>query len=327
MNRRVDVKPRFARLAEFSPMRLFPWMRNHFRVARSSLKRLLREPLQTGLTVSVIAIALALPTLLLQLAAMGGSALGQIGNTSDINVYFNLGIEQSVVEDFATAWQNDNRVAVVEIISPAQGLQEFERFSGLGSILSDFEENPLPFVVRIEPAERLSNQSAELRLLLQALDAGENVDRALLDLVWLDRLNAIVSFVDRLSYAVGFLLAVGILLILGNTVRLTIENRREEIVVIKLVGGTDRFVRRPLIYSGFWYGLLGGVAAAILVALVGFLLSFPLQRILLSYQSSVSSMPGVSFDILLKLTFVGAALGCGGAWLSVLQHLRNIEPQ
>lgn len=327
MNRRVSEKPRFVRMAEFSPLRLVAWVRNHFNVARSSLKRLLAERLQTSLTVCVIAIALALPTLLLQLAAMGGSALSQIGDTSDINVYFELGVANESVEDFAESWQTDNRVGSIEIISPDKGLQEFESFSGLGSILSDFEENPLPYVARVLPASHLSGRPAELRLLLQALDAGEQVETAVLDLVWLDRLHAIVSFVDRLSYAIGFLLAIGILLILGNTVRLTIENRRDEIVVIKLVGGTDRFVRRPLIYAGFWYGFLGGVAAAILVAFVGLLLSFPLQRLLLSYQSSVAALPGISLGVLFQLAIIGAGLGCAGAWLSVLQHLRKIEPR
>lgn len=327
MNRRVADKSRFVRLAEFSPTRLLPWLRNHLKVAKSSLDRLLIEPLQTGLTVCVIAIALALPTLLLQLAAMGGAALEGIGNTSDINLYFEMNVSSEQVEDFAEPWRTDNRIVSVEIISPDQGLQEFESFSGLGSILSDFDENPLPYVMRLIPSESLSGRAAELRLLLQALEAEQIVDTAVLDLVWLDRLNAIVSFVDRLSYGVGLLLAVGILLILGNTVRLIIESRRDEIVVIKLVGGTDRFVRRPLIYSGLWYGALGGMAAAILVALIGLLLSFPLERLLLSYQSSSAVLPGLSFALLIQLIFIGSLLGCCGAWLSVVQHLRKIEPR
>lgn len=327
MNRRVSGKARFGWLTEFSPRRFLPWLRNHFQVARSSLIRQLQEPLQTVLTVCVIAIALAMPTLLLQLAALGGTALAQINGSSDINVYFELQVDLRQVNDFADSWREDSRIDEVEIISPEQGLDEFERFSGLGSILSGFDENPLPYVVRIVPQEQMARQAADLRLLVQALDGGDFVERAVLDLVWLERLTSIVSFVDRLSYAVGFLLAVGILLILGNTVRLIIENRREEIMVIKLVGGTDRFVRRPLLYSGFWYGLLGGVAAALLVALVGLLLSFPLQRVLVSYQSSISAMPGLSFGLLLKLMFIGASLGCAGAWLSVLQHLRKIEPK
>lgn len=301
-------------------------MRNHFIVGRSSLVRLKAEPLQTGLTVCVVAIALALPTLLLQLAGLGATALGQIGETSDINVYFDLGIQAEAVEERARAWQEDNRVASAEVISPNQGLEEFERFSGLGSILADFEENPLPYVVRVQPSEQLANRPAELQLLVQALDSEERVDSAVFDLVWLGRLNAMVSFVDRLSYGVGFLLALGILLILGNTIRLTIENRRDEIVVIKLVGGTDRFVRRPLLYTGLWYGFLGGVAAAILVAIVGLLISVPLQRLLLSYQSS-ATLPGLSMGLLFRLAFFGAVLGCAGAWISVLQHLRRIEPQ
>ena len=326
MNRRVKNKTKFVRLAEFSPLRLVVWARNHFKVGRSSLVRLRAEPLQTGLTVCVVAIALALPTLLLQLAGLGANALSQIGETSDINVYFDLGVQSEIVEERAQAWQNDSRIASTEVISPNQGLEEFEQFSGLGSILAGFEENPLPYVVRIQPSEQVLSRPAELQLLVQALDAEERVDSAILDLVWLNRLNSMVSFVDRLSYGVGFLLALGILLILGNTIRLTIENRREEIVVIKLVGGTDRFVRRPLIYAGLWYGLLGGLAAALLVAIVGLLISMPLQRLLLSYQSSVA-LPGLSFTLLFKLAFYGALLGCAGAWISVLQHLRNIEPQ
>ena len=302
------------------------WARNHFKVGRSSLVRLRAEPLQTGLTVCVVAIALALPTLLLQLAGLGANALSQIGETSDINVYFDLGVQSEIVEERAQAWQNDSRIASAEVISPNQGLEEFEQFSGLGSILAGFEENPLPYVVRIQPSEQVLSRPAELQLLVQVLDAEERVDSAILDLVWLNRLNSMVSFVDRLSYGVGFLLALGILLILGNTIRLTIENRREEIVVIQLVGGTDRFVRRPLIYAGLWYGLLGGLAAALLVAIVGLLISMPLQRLLLSYQSSVA-LPGLSFALLFKLAFYGALLGCAGAWISVLQHLRNIEPQ
>jgi len=326
MNRRTSVKSRFGWLAEFSPKRLVPWVRNHALVARSSWKRLLEEPLQTALTVGVIAIALALSTLLFQLAAMGGSALGQMNNTSDINLYFELGTEVRSIEAFEDMWRGDPRVQATQVITPEQGLAEFESFSGLGSILSSFDENPLPAVVRITPADRLAGRAAELRLLVQALQASEFVETAVLDFAWLDRLNAVVEFVDRLSIAVGLLLALGILLILGNTIRLTIENRRNEIVVIKLVGGTDRFVQRPLLYAGFWYGLLGGAVAVVLVAIVGALLSYPLQQILLSYQSSVQTLPGVSFPVFINLLVLGASLGCSGAWLSVLQHLRNIEP-
>lgn len=327
MNRRTSGKSRFGWLADFSPKRLIPWVRNHFLVARSSWKRLLEEPLQTALTVGVIAIALALPTLLFQLAAMGGSALGQMNNTSDINLYFELGAEDQSIQLFVDRWQGDSRVKTTQLITPEQGLADFEIYSGLGTILSSFDENPLPAVVRITPADRLAGRGAELRLLLQALEASEFVDSAVLDFAWLDRLNAIVEFVDRLSIAVGALLILGILLILGNTIRLTIENRRNEIVVIKLVGGTDRFVQRPLLYAGFWYGFLGGAVAVVLVAIVGALLSFPLQRILLSYQSSVQNMPGLTFSVFVNLLLLGALLGCAGAWLSVLQHLRSVEPR
>ena len=332
MNRRVDSKSSssagwgWAWLSDFSPFRLIPWSRNHYKVAVASWFRLMQEPLQTALTLGVIAIALALPTLLMQLAAMGGSAIEDMDASSDINLYFSLDASDTAIENYITQWQGDSRIDSLELITSDQGLIEFEQFSGLGDILSNFGENPLPAVLRVLPEQRLYGQSAELRLLIQALESDSIVDTAVLDFGWLDRLQAIVDFFDGLSITVGLLLAVGILLILGNTIRLTIENRRDEIIVIKLVGGTDRFVQRPLLYAGFWYGLLGGLGAIILVGVIGAILAVPLQRILTSYQAVVHDLPGLSFGLFIKLLFLGAFLGCLGAWISVMQHLRKVEP-
>ena len=326
MNRRTESKSRAGWLVRFSPVGLVPWFRNHRKVASTSLMRLLYEPLQSLLTIGVIAIALALPTLLLQLASLGESALTKVNTTSDINVYFELDTSIQNLQTFQDKWQADGRVVETRLITPEQGLREFEEFSGLGTVLSYFDENPLPAVVQVIPEPRLSGSAAELSLLLQAIEAETFVDSVVFDFAWLDRLDAMVNFVDRLSIAVGILLALGIILILGNTIRLTIENRRDEIVVIKLVGGTDRFVQRPLLYTGFWYGILGAVGAIILVGIIGAMLSAPLQRIFLSYQTSLQALPGLSIDIFLKLLILGAVLGCLGAWISVKQHLRKIEP-
>lgn len=326
MNRRTESKSRAGWLADFSPTRLVPWFRNHRKVAQASLTRLLQEPLQSLLTIGVIAIALALPTLLLQLASMGESALRGVDTTSDINVYFELDIPSEDLQSFQEKWQADLRIAEIRLITPEEGLQEFEAFSGLESVLTHFDENPLPAVMRVMPEADLSGRAAELSLLLKAIESEAFVASATLDFAWLGRLEAMVVFIDRLSIAVGVLLALGILLILGNTIRLTIENRRDEIVVIKLVGGTDSFVQRPLLYTGFWYGLLGAVGAIILVGIIGAMLSAPLQRMFLSYQASLPALPGLSINIFLNLLMLGTVLGCFGAWISVKQHLRNIEP-
>lgn len=329
MNRRIRHRSAnwLSRLEDYSPQRFLPWLRNHLVVAHASLQRLLAEPLQTALTASVIAIAMALPAMMLQFATLAGAAVEGVSTTSDINVFFDTSVDQRLVDSFYERWSGDSRFVSIILITPEQGLLEFESYSGLGSVLSSFENNPLPWVARISPSSTLTANPAQLQLLVQALGEEAGVHSAQLDFSWLDRLNGLVSLVDRLSVAVGLMLAAGIILILGNTIRLTIENRRDEILVIKLVGGTDRYVARPLLYTGFWYGLMGAFLASILVAFIGLLLSGPLQRVLFSYQSSVTALPGLSLELFFQLLFVGGLLGCSGAALSVLQNLRQVEPR
>ena len=96
----------------------------------------------------------------------------------------------------------------------------------------------------------------------EELQAHPEVAEAVLDMDWLQRLNSLMELSRRLVLAVGGLLVLGVVLILGNTIRLAIENRRDEIVIVKLVGGSNAFVRRPFLYTGLWYGVGGGVFAA-----------------------------------------------------------------
>ena len=111
------------------------------------------------------------------------------------------------------------------------------------------------------------------------------MDEVRLDMKWMERLQAILSVGERLALALALALSMGVLLIVGNTIRLAIENRRDEIVVVKLVGGTDNYVRRPFLYTGVWYGLIGGVLAWMLVALALFSLSGLVSRLAALYQS------------------------------------------
>jgi len=146
-----------------------------------------------------------------------------------------------------------------------------------------------------------------------------------LDLIWVKRLFQFMELGQRLVWALAALLGLAVLLIIGNTIRLAIENRRDEIRVVKLVGGTDAFVRRPFLYTGIWFGLGGGIIAWILLNIGLFWLSGPVEQLINLYGSEFS-LKGLSFSDSLLLILDGVILGWLGAWLAVARHLSSIEP-
>lgn len=124
---------------------------------------------------------------------------------------------------------------------------------------------------------------------------------------------------------IGVLLGIGVLLIVGNTIRANVEKRREEIEVAKLLGATDAFIRRPFLYTGLWYGLLGGIVACLFVAVSLGLLQTPVRQLAALYRSDFS-FAIMSVDTLLSIWLTGAFLGVIGSWLAVGRHLAAIEP-
>jgi cell division transport system permease protein len=152
------------------------------------------------------------------------------------------------------------------------------------------------------------------------------VDIVQLDTEWVSRFNAILDIVRRVVLLAAGLFALGILVIVGNTIRLDIENRRDEIEVTKLVGGSDAFVRRPFLYNGIWYGLGGGLIAWLIVAVVVFVLSDPVQRIAGLYGSSFR-LQGLGLPGWLALMAGGIGLGWLGSFIAATRELRGIEPK
>jgi cell division transport system permease protein len=216
-------------------------------------------------------------------------------------------------------------VDAVRLISAEQAMAEFRASSGFGGALDKLERNPLPPVLVVTPAAnaRAPQQAAAL---LAELEALPEVDLAQLDMEWLQRLQAIMNIARRGVTAIAILLGLAVLLIVGNTIRLDIQNRREEIEVIKLVGATDGFVRRPFLYGGIWYGLLGGVLAWLLVHGALLLINRPAEQLALLYGADHRLLgPGLQGTLL--LLGVGAALGLLGSWLAVGRHLSAIEPR
>lgn len=295
----------------------------HQATAVDSLLRLVNEPVGSVLTSLVIGIALALPLcvfLLLQNLQQLGAGLQ---SDSSISLYMDTVLEAPQLEALATELGERDDIEAVRLITPEEALAEFEEQSGFADVLEGLDDNPLPPVLLVTPN---TDTAGEVTALRDFLAQQPGVTEAQLDLEWLQRLNAVVSFSLRLTYLLAALLGLGVLLVIGNTVRMSIENRRAEIVVVKLVGGTDAWVSRPFLYTGFWYGMGGGIVALALVGFSLMVLSGPVSRLISAYESDFDVIGlGISQGFLVLI--VSALLGLAGAWISVLRHLRAIEPR
>lgn len=298
---------------------------HHAWVALSTLGQLWRTPLSTLMTSSVIAIALALPMGLYVLL----TNVQQLSSSWDDSAQISLFLKSTVSETQALnlrkqlgSWEDVNSVSY---LSSQQALQEFKQASGFGEALEVLDENPLPAVLLIQPKADFSNPEA-IETLFNRLQKLSQVDQALLDMQWVRRLSGIIDVGKRGVYILATLLSIAILLVIGNTIRLTIFNKREEILVTKLIGATNRFIRRPFLYTGFWYGLFGATMAWLLVAVLLGLLKGPFDELARLYDSqfSVGALDGQS---LIFLFLTGIFLGLLGSWLAVGRHMQAIEPK
>ncbi len=333
MNRRVQPRPRSTpapglgatRRRSFDPRQ---WLRNygrlHAQVLLASLGRLYRTPFSSALTMAVIAIALSLPSGLLVILDNLQRLNTSWDDSSSVSLFLKQTVTEAQADRLARELRDWPRVAEVRVLHRDQALAEFQEFSGFGAALDTLDENPLPNVLELRPASA-TTPGQDFAALLDELQRLPEVELAQLDMQWVRRFGALMDIGRRGILVVGTLLGLAVLLIVGNTIRLDILNRREEIEVSKLIGGTDAFIRRPFLYTGLWYGLLGAVLAWILVGLGFWLLDEPARRLAGLYDSSFL-LSGLSWQGTGLLLLTGISLGLAGSWLAVGRHLSAIEP-
>ncbi len=301
------------------------WVERHAQTLVGSLGRLWTQPFATLLTVLVIGIALALPACLHVLVQNVRAASGGWGSALDISVYMKPAATLEQARQAEKRIRQRRDVAEVTLVPADEALEEFSRNSGFGEALEALKENPLPHALIVRPAEDFREPSA-IGSLRDELGRLPDVDLVQLDTEWVTRFNAILDVVRRIVFLAAGLFALGVLVIVGNTIRLDIENRREEIEVTKLVGGSDRFVRRPFLYNGVWYGLGGGLIAWLIVAVVILVLGDPVSRIAGLYGSSFD-LHGLGPEGSLALVAGGIVLGWMGSFVAASRELRGIEPK
>lgn len=302
------------------------WLRRlaqeHARVFFFSLGKIGRAPLATALSALVIGIALALPAAL-QVVAQNFT---QVGHSWQESLQISLFLKDSASPERGEALTRELRaqrgVAETRYISKDQSLEEFSTQAGFGDALTILGDNPLPAVIVVTPTAQLGKAGvADLAARFGGLP---EVDVAKLDQKWLERLHALLSITERAASIIAVLLGIAVLVIVGNTIRLDIEARREEIEVMKLLGAPTSFIRRPFLYAGVWHGLFGGLLAWMLVLAGIGSLSGPAATLAQAYGSGfvLQTLPVADG---LGLVAAGVGLGWLAAWLTVARRLGQVE--
>jgi len=301
------------------------WILRHLQVFFYTLGQLWRAPGPTLLTVGVIAITLALPAGLYVLLDNVSALSAEWEGGARISLYLKPGTGEERARTLAAELRQLPGVAGVEHITAAAALAEFKRLSGFGDALAALDSNPLPPVLLVQPAAGSLGAEA-LQRLVGELGKRPGVDLAQLDAGWVQRLHALLRLAQRGVLIVGALLAVAVLLIVGNTVRLAVLNRRDEIQIISLVGGTAAFIRRPFLYAGVLQGLLGAAGAWGLVHLALTLLSGPVERLGALYATHIG-LQGLDPAATALMLVGGGAIGWLASWLAVGRHLDELHPR
>jgi cell division transport system permease protein len=298
------------------------WFRDHIRIAAETM-HFVSARLGTSLVVwLLVGIALALPAglLLIQvnLSALTSGWEGRPGLT----VYFKLTTEPEQITAAARVLEANEAIVGVKVTSREEALEEFRSFTSLADALAVLDENPLP--ASLSAALRTGLDDAALSELLELAEGRPGVEEVVVEKTWLERVNDISSVVSRLGVILGVLFGVGAVLVTATSVRLAIEARLEELRVQKLVGASDRQIRRPFLYFGAFYGIGGGLIAAMLLSLCLVAIEAPLTTLLGSYDQQLETA-GFNPVFLVTLLLIGGILGVIGALMAAAARLRDLE--
>ena len=300
------------------------WLGRHFSMAGQSLGRLLKQPFASLMIILVIAVTLALPAALNLIVKNAAAVSGSWDNALDFSVFLDRALSANDAAGLARLIEERADVASVQVITAEQALAEFKEQSGFGDAMDQLSQNPLPHTLVVRPSA--ANTSATVILLREELANLPETDFVQVDTEWVQRFHAILDIVREAILIGSVLFGTAIIVIIGNTIRLDIQNRREEIEVTKLIGASNAFVRRPFLWSGFWYGLLGGLLAIALVQYGVYLLQAPIARLAGLYHSGVNVLTFELREIGIIIG-VGVFLGLTGSWFAVARHMRRIEPR
>lgn len=297
------------------------WKNQFLHALGFSLKRLWFSPVSTWITLATIAIALSLPTCMHLLIKNLQTLTDDKREVPTITLFLKQSVTEQQALDRAELLSELPEIDKVRPIPRDEALESFKQISGFAETLETLEENPLPHVLIITPRlTLLGDLDLDVETFARKLRSYPEVDNVQIDIEWVQKLRTILNITDRIIWVVSLLLGTTVLLVIGNTIRLDIENRKEEIQVSRLIGATNSYIRRPFVLGGVWFGLFGGILSLVIVHISLLFLVNPVQKLAQQYGSSFT-LSGVDVSMTLQILVASVVLGFIGAWLAVGKHL------
>ncbi len=320
--RRPNNKPR-KQATRTNP--LMAWLNKQSHAVQFSLQRLWFNPTSTWITLAAIAIALSLPTSLHLLLKNLQTLTDDKREVPTITLFLKDSVSEQQAKDRAELLSELPEITAVRVVTRDEALADFRQITGFAETLETLGENPLPHVLIVTPRlSQLGDLDVDIQDFSKKLRAYAEIDTVQIDVEWIQRLRAILRIADRIVLVVSVLLGLTVLLVIGNTIRLDIENRKEEIKVTRLIGATNSYIRRPFIYGGIWLGLFGGVLSLVIVHFALLFLVSPVNKLANLYGSNFS-LSGVNVSMTLQILIISTLLGVIGAWLAVGRYLWRSE--
>ena len=295
----------------------------HLGVARIAFKRIFTPPLAGFINILVIGIALSLPAGMYVLLQNAQGLVSKLSETQQISLYLSMNVTPDDISQIRKQLNHHPGIKKITFISRTEALTTLGQSTGFEDVIAGLDNNPLPdaFVITA-----IAGNVKSLETLRDELRQIQGVELSQLDSAWAYKLEAIVEFARIAVLVLASLLSLGLIAITFNTIRLQILTQRDEILVAKLIGATDPFIRRPFLYFGAIQGLLGGLTATLIIMISLQLLKHPLATLSQLYASNFSLEP-LNLSDSLSLLLFSLYLGWLGAWLSVARHLSQIEPR
>ncbi|MGL5948186.1 MAG: permease-like cell division protein FtsX [Aeromonas sp.] len=301
------------------------YLLDHVRQAFASLGELWRNPIASLMTLAVLGVSLALPSCFHVLLKNAELVESSWQDSAQISLYLRKDLTEQRILDLKQRILLYPEIESVSYLSREDALKEFREISGFGDALDYLDNNPLPPVLSVIPTARWQSPEGAVELLGKLKNEPE-VEQGKLDLQWLTRLQGIINLLRHTITGIAVLLLCAVLLIVGNTLRLNILNQRDEIEVLKLIGATDAFIHRPFLYTGIWFGIIGGMFAWWLTEVMVIWSEGVVKELAMLYNSNFRLVGMGAIDGI-NLVLLGALLGLIASWFSVHRHIRDIEPQ
>lgn len=297
----------------------------HAHALFSSLGRLTRSPASLVMTLLVLSTSVALACVFYLIVQNVQQLTGSLASSNQISVFLKEDLKAGVIDRVRNEVASNANVESVQLITPEQALTEFKTHSGFGAAVDELEQNPLPAVLVVLPKNSLQDQSTTTAF-IQQLQQYPEVDFAQSDMQWVKRLQAILELAQRCVWVMSLLFGLEVLLIVSNTIRLELQNRKDEVIIAKLVGATNAFIRRPFLYTGFWLGFLSSVIAWLVVTIIMLTLQQPVNQLSQLYASEFNIV-FLGYADTFYLLLIGSLLGITGAWWELNRQLQHIKPE